>query len=392
MAYKRIEEVVQRWIDVTEGREQEFFENNCTPVRGGRLFSYGSHFELARPLRSRSGKVEAYVLNGDQWTGGGWGHATNNQQGLLRQKLQDRTKVIIPFSALDQAGINLDTIRIIDILADRSETRKHHSTTAPEGSQWRGKPIMENRPRTEEEIALLRRHHHIQDGAETPYWMTRSTYVQVGTKHVLHTSWRKWSQEITVTWNEDHTARSYDWKTYHHWLGESLIRARVDWRDAEQKTHHRWAYFLSGFDHQEPAPLYFLCELPRGSKPATVADAYEILKPEPVKLAEQMGRTVIRQGDIFAVPAPTLDRRTLQKMGAAFEKRSDRVRGKVSAELLNTNHRATEVARLPNGLTIARGCLYHDPSGRRPDHIRRKIADGQGWHIIIKNTVPIGRR
>jgi hypothetical protein len=105
-----------------------------------------------------------------------------------------------------------------------------------------------------------------------------------------------------------------------------------------------------------------------------------------------MGRTVIRQGDIFAVPAPTLDRRTLQKMGAAFEKRSERVRGRLSAQLLDTNHTATEVARMPNGLTLARGCLYHDPWGRQRDHVRRKIGDGQRWHIILKNTVPIGRR
>jgi hypothetical protein len=56
--------------------------------------------------------------------------------------------------------------------------------------------------------------------------------------------------------------------------------------------------------------------------------------------------------------------------------------------LLGTNHRATEVARMPNGSTLARGQLYHDPIGREKDHVARKLGDGQTWHLIIKNTVP----
>jgi len=128
---------------------------------------------------------------------------------------------------------------------------------------------------------------------------------------------------------------------------------------------------------QEPRPLYFLCELAKGVKPTTVAEAYLTLKPETVLLGEQMEREVRRQGDIFAVPL-SLDKRAIRKAGATFVKRGN---------LLGTNHEATEVAFLPGGLTLARGVLYHNPRGRRPDHIRRPL--GKSWHVITKNTVPI---
>ena len=167
------------------------------------------------------------------------------------------------------------------------------------------------------------------------------------------------------------------------------------------KMHHRWAYYLSGFDHAESRPLYFFAELPRGAKPTTVAEAYEVLKPDPVKLAEQMGRPIFRQGDIFGVPT-TLDRKVLKAQGARIERRTQAklelspiMREIQPANLpyvLGTNHTATEVAYLPNGVTLARGTMYHDPDGRNADHARRRIGDGKSWHIVVKNTVPIVRR
>jgi hypothetical protein len=121
--------------------------------------------------------------------------------------------------------------------------------------------------------------------------------------------------------------------------------------------------------------------MPYRFKGTTVEEAYQALKPETVVLAEAMGREVKRQGDIFAVPAPSVTKRELRAKGARFEKRG---------QLLKTNHVATEVAYLPGGLTMARGTLYHAPERRRPDHARRTI--GSEWHIIQKNTVPVTKR
>jgi hypothetical protein len=395
-------DVVRRWVDITEGTSTEkHLWNPRIPVIDKKLYAFNRSFELVRAIRNKSGKkVTHYVLNGDElrtppgWSSGwgrwGWGNGgTTTHQGIVRNALTGRKQVIIPFTALEEAGVDLDTVQIIDVLPDRNETIKHHTETFPEGAVWHNEGIFEQRELTESEKAAWMK--------KNPWYTTfpgwaKTQQVKVGTKQVLRTSRRTWSPVITVTHEDGRTV--YDWQTFHHWLGESLIRARVTWKTEDGKDHHRWAYFLSGFDHQEPIPLYFFAEMPPKVKPTTVAEAYEFLKPEPVLMAEQMERRISRQGDIFAIATPSLDRRTLRKMGATFEKRSQIVRGERPAELLNTNHRATEVARMPNGVTLARGQLYHDPIGRNKDHVARKLGDGKGWHIIIKNTVPnaIGRR
>ena len=156
-------------------------------------------------------------------------------------------------------------------------------------------------------------------------------------------------------------------------------------------TRRRWAYYLSGFDLNETRPSYFFCELPKSS-PATVEEAYEVLKPDSVKLAETMGRDVKRQGDIFAIPMPTAETRLLKRDGdyRRMPKRDEvNHRAGDTADipyLLDTNHAATEVVVL-GGQTYARGMLTHAPAWRAPDHRRVKL--GNEWHLIIKNTVPV---
>ena len=407
MSYSTYSDVVRRWVEVTEGTaDQKQLWNPRIPVFDDKLYAFDRNFELVRAIRNRRGKVTHYVLNGDElrtpfgwesgWSWGGGG-GTTSHQAQVRNALIGRRQVIIPFSALEEAGVDLDSVQIIDVLRDRNETIKHHSETIPEGAGWIPEPIWERRALTAEEMAAkIRKMPWVKNAdGSIAEWAKEETF-RVGDRQVLRLNKRRgWSPEITISTDEDGKT-VYDWETFHHWLGESLIRGRVTWKTADGKEHHRSALFLSGFDHQEPTPLYFFAELPPKVKPTTVAEAYECLKPEPVLLAEQMERRITRQGDIFAIATPSLDRRALRKMGAAFEKRSQRAeRGAIvrPAELLNTNHRATEVARMPNGVTLARGQLYHDPVGRDKDHVARKLGDGQCWHIIIKNTVPdaIGR-
>lgn len=144
-------------------------------------------------------------------------------------------------------------------------------------------------------------------------------------------------------------------------------------------THKRRAKFLSGFDHNETRRCYFFCELPKMSE-TTVAAAYDALKPTVVHYAERVGREVRRQGDIFAIET-AFTTRDLRRRGAVFSKRT---------HLIGTNHTATQVATLPDGTTFARGCLYHEPERRRPDHSRIKVPSG--WSLIAKNTVPVTKR
>jgi hypothetical protein len=256
-----------------------------------------------------------------------------------------------------------------------------------------------------------------------PTWSPLVHYgVVVGHERRLYWARSKYAQ-IDVSTEADTGRTVYTWTTSRHRLGEAVIRAKLRteftvkcrpckgtgrksgkveqrtpglarWehdevfekgtcnecsgRGAKRRVGTRTAYFLSGFDHQETERVYFLCELPRGPKPTTVAEAYECLKPDVVKLAEQMGREVRRQGDIFGVELRDLTKRDLTKQGARFERRGN---------LLGTNHEATETAYLPNGTTLARGCFYHNPAGRPPDH--KRITLGKHWHIVVKNTVPV---
>lgn len=154
------------------------------------------------------------------------------------------------------------------------------------------------------------------------------------------------------------------------WVGSRLVN-----RSPGRRTGH----FLSGFDANERAS-FFMCELPPSATKGltTVVDAFEALKPEPVKLAESMGRTVRRQGDVFLIPMPELE----------WEDFPPNLRGNIRENpfFANTNHRMSEAFRA-DGEVYARGALTHDPGGRRPDH--RPVKLGKVWHLVVKNTVPI---
>jgi hypothetical protein len=449
------DKAIDRWADRVLGRtDRPNLASGNIICRGDRIYSYGEHFEMARPLRDKKGEVHAFLLNGDTYS-----NTTTSHQSSVRGVLSRRSNhplVIIPHEALAGAGIDRDSVQVVHVLPDRMETINHHYTQMQEGWIWRREPVMGYRDRTTEELQALAdaetakelesyqskvryaekdpggyfAKHWLPEHLEPPKPKTtddvrdRREWCKVGTRDVLYTGYTK-TQEINVRTDDDGVTH-YEWTTHRHWLGESLIRAKVTWtkrvkcprcdgtgriygplREYERpqcrtcwgdatisKQSHRWAYFLSGFDHAEARPLYFLCELPRGVKPTTVAEAYEALKPDPVKLAEQMGRPVERQGDIFAIPTQ-LDAKVLKAKGARIARR------KVDKEhtrtwrrvgdfpyILNTNHTATEVAYLPDGVTLARGTMYHDPADRPQDHARHKLGDGKTWHIVIKNTVP----
>ena len=454
---KSADAAIDRWRDIVTGRTTRGpLSASNIMVSGDRVFSYGSHFELARPLRDRAGAITAYLLNGDSYS-----VTTSGHQSHVRQVLSGETTVIIPHSALNSAGIDLDSVQLVHVKDDTWTTTHHRTTEFPEGAKWRREEIAEWRQPSDEDVAAalakatedarrtwearVKRH---REDPDSRVWSDPGPFhpptkndlylypTRVVTGHVdhLYTSARS-GTEITVTTLETGETE-YTWTTTRHWLGEALIRARVTWQTRETcpecggksthprigddwdtrcltcargwssvrgtvlKQHHRWAYYLSGFDHEEARPLYFFAELPRGVKPATVAEAYEALKPDPVQMAEQMGRPVFRQGDIFGEPLEAMDRQQLTALKARIVRRKvpPIPEGQTSVQVtlpyvLNTNHTATEVAYLPGGVTLARGTMYHDPEGRRADHARRRIGDGKMWHVVIKNTVPItGRR
>lgn len=156
------------------------------------------------------------------------------------------------------------------------------------------------------------------------------------------------------------------------------------------------APFISSWDQQEVPPLYFLSQLPRPA--ATVDEALELLAPESVKTARDLGKGTVRQGDLFAIETD-IPTRELVEAGATIKKRrvvmraggAEGNRRVMATPLFGTAHTATEVATMPDGRQYARGMLYHDPAivgeRRPPDHRRRKL--GKRWHAIARNTVPV---
>ena len=153
---------------------------------------------------------------------------------------------------------------------------------------------------------------------------------------------------------------------------EQLIRANV--RGGWSYNDRKGVYFLSGYDVNEPGLSYFFCELPPGATPATVAEAYEALKPPSVLEAERLGvKKIKRQGDMFFIPV----RNVVVKDGIYDWGR-----------LHNTNHVAHEVL-YQDGLTYARRKVKHVPVGRPRDH--QSLHLGSQWHLCVKNTVPVTR-
>ncbi|MGN6325800.1 hypothetical protein [Pseudolysinimonas sp.] len=390
-------DIINAWAARAHGGDREFTRSQEDKARvgiaGDRILSYG-WWEMARIVRDRHGSALFYLVNGDNYGT----VTTSKHQSMVRQAVSDNgiPVLIIPFTVLDEAGIQRDTIRPLDITPDTYTTTV---VTAPADDP----SIRES----------------------TDYWG--------------NTVYRSGPGGRT-TWDRLEDG-SFERTVYRHWLGESLIQAAIrysttvrctrckgagvfgddtrgvalptfgpeldyghdDWyrhrvghhetypvpscqqcggRGRTAVTRTRTAKFLSGFDRGETRPSYFFCELPRMSE-TTVTAAYDALKPTTVLMAERMGRDISRQGDIFAVPMPTLNLSRLRHDGATISK---------GEHILGTNHKATEVAIIRSGrktLTYARGTLTHDPAGRRPDHKRVTMGDRKTWHLVVKNTVPV---
>lgn len=156
---------------------------------------------------------------------------------------------------------------------------------------------------------------------------------------------------------------------------QQLLRATVRAYGAKRK-----AYFLAGYDLNEPGLSYFFCELPPDAEPTTIEEAYQALKPHSVKVAEAQGKKVRRQGDVFFI-----------RMERDFNPVPDqdlwRERDLSWGAIYRTNHVAEHRHIADDGLYYVKGRIKHDPLGRRPDH--RTLHLGNRWWLAVKNTVPV---
>jgi len=325
---------------------------------GNRLYSYGHHFELGRIIDSEdeSNGIRLAILNGDRYS-----VTTSKHQAGTRRAIADAgiPSIILPFSAVDRAGIMLDTIRPHEIQDDAWRTVQRSSSNLEDVPAYKRTTYVRAADGTMIE-------HDVQPDDDGLYrWET--------SEHQLGAS--VFSAEVQAERIIGTCEGGYDGKPDHCPPEVGYMRTRHPHEITERYTERRW--YVSGFDDQERNPLYFLAELP--GRAFSYEAALKMLRPMAVKMADRACQPVTRQGDIFGIPSPfTL--RQLRKRGATVEKRR---------HLDGTSHTGSEVAVLPNGVEYARGMLRHEPAGfRRPEHARRKIGDGKTWHVIVRNTVP----
>lgn len=470
--------VFSRWADAvrenawpTNGKGRELSMDGSSVLADlSTIYSYGRHFPMAQVIRNKNGTVRLILVNGDTAS-----VTTSQHQSACRATVQGMGYpfVIIPFSALDAASIERDSIELVEARPDRNETRQHRSeeppgTSHPTMDDPEGATVVQESYLYNGTLDIETNLYHVPAGGgrwmtygpnrETdPDNVTRSDeqpYPEPPSSATDYDAWTEWraryrqhasvkvAQRVPLqvpnpdrvyvgrsNWN---TAERCDdgvwrWETHRHWLGDSCFRARVtertmvtEWGPAVESGRQAWdlgyhalrsglhpehgrspypnggwavnthervkrrrAYFLSSFDYNEAQPLYFLCELPRKGRPASVEEAYELLKPPEVLAAEAQGLEINRQGDVFAIACPELtnkDIRSMLRRGERIVKRR---------HVLGTEHSTSEVALCKDGLTFGKGTMYHDVSWpRERDHARRRMADGKTWHLLVRNTVP----
>lgn len=367
---------------------------------GRTLYSYGSHFTLCQLMPAvhgyRGPRGEAFHAPNGWWlvNGDSYSISTSRHQSEVRHAIDEdgRPAMIVSYDAMDAAGIDRATVTPIEVLRDRDVLVPRSAATldgVPE--DVRREYVRTDYPETCDRDECDGTGKDAPSGRPGLCWhrMERGTRVY---------------RDTPERWTHDEATGLYRWTSARHVLGEAVFSANVETttRDTEGR-HVRMTYsasFLSAFDHQESHLHYFLAELPAGAHPygqgvdrvRSVDDAFAALRPAAVRRADQRGEAVVRQGDMFAIPAPEITDAALKANGYTRAR---------SGRLLGSSHVATETATNADGTRVyARGILHHRPEGwcnprTDPGHRRQTMGDRRTWHLIVRNTVPradVGRR
>src|SRR6266568_2749100 len=109
----RIDEIITRWVREAGKPDARFLHGkNVFEGNNGRtLYSFGTHFPLAEIMLTSKGKRAYWLLNGDHWAGGSG--TTTRHQNMVREEAEKTglPVLIVPFSALREAGIGRDSIK-----------------------------------------------------------------------------------------------------------------------------------------------------------------------------------------------------------------------------------------------------------------------------------------
>ncbi len=153
-----------------------------------------------------------------------------------------------------------------------------------------------------------------------------------------------------------------------HSLGDSVVRVRD-------------RYYLSAVDETGAGwrGMYFLAELLTDRPPATLAEAFNFLKPKAVREAEARGAHVRRQGEWFAIPTKLLTSELMRDVDAGRAVyRREHVLGR------DGHHKLEEAviyrAGPRKGEVYARGVLSHTGN----EHVDLDLGTIR-WHLLVHN-------
>lgn len=118
--------VIFNYFNAVDSERKNFNKGSNVFYEENVLYSYSYHFALA--LRCRNG----YVLNGDSYS-----ISTSHHQSITRRHAQRKKHCIIPFSALQNAGIKPEHIIIVNVTEDSYETWTRKNPDTGETEEYR---------------------------------------------------------------------------------------------------------------------------------------------------------------------------------------------------------------------------------------------------------------
>lgn len=218
---------------------------NSIVMNGDSLYSYGHHFEMARIIRHPGGRARTVLCNGDRWGGpSGWGNGTFSDQMTTQRYVReaiagtDITMFIVPFSTLEAAGIDFDSIQPLHVRDDRIEIKRHVYTERPGPLHKMKDPSGATYPHGEQRYGYVNN----EDDSDVKFGgevfdhsaYTWRTYTHITEKPVMvddpnHAYTKSYGRGDRQTWYGDAELQSdgtWVWEEDHHRLGDSLFRAR----------------------------------------------------------------------------------------------------------------------------------------------------------------------
>jgi hypothetical protein len=376
-------EAIERWARWRVFRETEARYRVIVPdanrliasETANEIYSYGHHFPLVRWVPAKRGRGGLFVINGDVWPNRGWTVTPTHQADtrdvvdLLISEAAARgikiAKCVIPFTALNGARIDIDSIRPVAVNADTRDVFVHTVTLPPDtfgalpmrpdygananapDSVVQRREITATVQTTGDANGMARAGVPATDTRQIE--VSRTVYFresdysggqyrgkrECDPPHVYHGIGRYGEGKGTA---QPDGSVVLKWETTRHWLGECVFTGTVaamcrkcrgagvdrsrddlpnDWQNDRGRPHcprckgrgtiAKRRRFVSSFDYNEPAPLYFLAALPNASRARSVEWAIDDLAPAAVHAARARGAKVLRQGDIFFVPTSYTD-------------------------------------------------------------------------------------